>query len=168
MTFNLTANLVLLLSGIPQSLSFCLLYSGLSVLTYPLFSFTFRAVEKYVCAILVDFPSHNSLLTKWHKHRHSTKNLHSLATVVSLISKRHRLSKMMIWSVSPQRVCQVLVHMATERAVMISVDITWKWKSKAQIPLYRAACFAGIHLHLSWWLWNAAMLWKPLVHASQF
>lgn len=68
---------------------------------------------------------------------------------------------------SLQSVCQVLIHMVTECAGMVSVDPTWKWESKAQIPLHTAECYAGIRPHLSLRFWKATMLPSPLTHASQ-
>lgn len=80
-----------------------------------------------------------------------------------------KMSKMMSQSMSPQRVCRVPSHKAKCTRMMISVDCTEKWQSRAQTHYTEPSAIRGRDPHLSPRLWNATtMLWKPLVHASQF
>lgn len=157
MTFNLTTHLVFSLFGIPQSLSllFILLRTECFCFNTPTIFFYFQRSGKCVCAVLVVFLSHNSLLTKG---QILNQNPAFYCHYHILISKEQRPSKTIIGSTSPQRNCQVLIHMVTKRAGMTSVDPTWKRKSKAHPPPHTVARYARIYPHLSLRLWNATML----------
>lgn len=117
--FNLITHLVFSLFGIPRSLSFLfiLLRTECFCFNTPTIFFYFQRSGKCVCVVLVVFLSHNSLLTKGQS---------ILLPLSYTYPQRQRPSKTIIGSTSPQRNCQVLIHMVTKCAGMTSVDPTWK------------------------------------------
>lgn len=165
-TFNLTTHLAFSLFGIPQSLSFWLIL----LRTEWLFSHThyfFLLSEQWLICLCCagSFPFSQFFINK---ETDSQPKPSILLPLSYTYPQRGRLSKMVLRSTSPPSICQVLIHVVIQGAGMASVDPSQKRKSKAQLPLHTAKRYAGMYAHLSLWLWNATMLWEPLVHASQF